>query len=594
MLEGIHERVGLGPKGKQPGDSEIMVTRKAKDTRPLNLSNCDAKHVSSMTTSPLCDVACKTVASFQKGGLKGRVFTEHILDLEAKIISYFTFHLPLSGISALDQEAAFPSIARKYVFWILRRMGIHSGVINVLLALYANCIGFLCLAGRLYDPIHQDSGVKQGDPASMVLFILAYDPILRWINAQLSPYNAVLFAMCDDLAIATYNMPATWVILLKIFYIVSKFSGLNLNQPKTQALITDLANLDNIRIQLLSGESGLLDHSFKSVLKYLGIHIGPGSQEIQWQLASAGFREVVNFIRRLNSGLVSSVVLYNILAISKFSYIASFAAPSSETLALERWGQQAITKGPWMAFPPTLLTNLKDLGLPAQITSLEHYSLAARARNGLKTLGNFQNISRLYTDMLEDDECNLCEICSPLRLETCFHFIGHAIQYCRGLGIDTLRASARDNCQAIISREIQDASDSDKVELFQRRMVRFFRSNQHLGHIPSLITLYKKLFNKIKPNLISSHLRVCFNQWAISRRFGKDGVCPFCESGEDSIEHSLTCEAWQLTYHSFFHASGLLFRWTIFFSWEFWIMHNLSTAYICLYMLTSLPCLQLR
>ncbi len=109
-----------------------------------------------------------SVASYQKGDLKGRIFTERILDLEAKIILYFCYHLRSSGVSALDQEAAFPSISRKFVFWILRKMGIHIGVINVLMALYSNCLGFLCLAGRLFDPILQGSGVKQGDPASMV------------------------------------------------------------------------------------------------------------------------------------------------------------------------------------------------------------------------------------------------------------------------------------------------------------------------------------------------------------------------------------------------------------------------------------------
>ena len=124
--------------------------------------------------------------------------------------------------------------------------------------------------------------------------------------------------------------------------------------------------------------------------------------------------------------------------------------------------------------------------------------------------------------------------------------------------------------------------------LFQRRMVRFFPANQHCAHIPSLIVLYKKLFKMFKPNLISSHLRACFNQWATSRRFGNEGVCPFCENGEDSIEHSLTCDSWQSTYHSFFHASGIsLLWWTIFYSMVFGIMLLLTSAFIYLFMRTS-------
>ena len=89
---------------------------------------------------------------------------------------------------------------------ILKRMGIHKGVRRVLKSLYSGCIGMLCLCGRIFGNILQESGVKQGDPASMVLFILAYDLILRWISASLSPYRASLFGMCDDLAISTDDL----------------------------------------------------------------------------------------------------------------------------------------------------------------------------------------------------------------------------------------------------------------------------------------------------------------------------------------------------------------------------------------------------
>ena len=101
----------------------------------------------------------------------------------------------LSGVIALDQAAAFPSISRSYIWWVLKSMRVPIGIIRVLKSLYRNCIGYIKLGGKIYDTIQINSGVKQGDPSSMVLFILAYDPILRWISSRISPYESTLFGL---------------------------------------------------------------------------------------------------------------------------------------------------------------------------------------------------------------------------------------------------------------------------------------------------------------------------------------------------------------------------------------------------------------
>ena len=69
----------------------------------------------------------------------------------------------------------------------------------------------------------------------MIIFILAYDPILRWIDASISHLGSDIFGMCDDLAIFTLDMPAKW-LLVKIFQIVAICYSLLLNTRKTQLL----------------------------------------------------------------------------------------------------------------------------------------------------------------------------------------------------------------------------------------------------------------------------------------------------------------------------------------------------------------------
>ena len=42
--------------------------------------------------------------------------------------------------------------------------------------------------------------------------------------------------MCDDLAIATSNVNATWALLRKMFPVIERFSSLRVNRLKTQIL----------------------------------------------------------------------------------------------------------------------------------------------------------------------------------------------------------------------------------------------------------------------------------------------------------------------------------------------------------------------
>jgi len=128
---------------------------------------------------------------------------------------------------------------------------------------------------------------------------------------------------------------------------------------------------------------------FQPFIKYLGIYLGPGAHKHMWNDVMTSFRETVAFLRTTVPGLVPTIALYNILAHSKFSHILAFYPPSVEVLRLERKSHQLLTRGPWNAFPPKLLFNLKAIGIRLQFQSLELTSMASRVRNGLITIPDF-------------------------------------------------------------------------------------------------------------------------------------------------------------------------------------------------------------
>ena len=95
---------------------------------------------------------------------------------------------------------------------------------------------------------------------------------------------------------------------------------------------------NRIRIQtiLKSFSPDLLDNSFKDSIKYLGILLGPDAMKHQYEEVLRGCPEILDFLCVIDMDFILPVALYNILAISKLNYIASFVIPPRATLQIER------------------------------------------------------------------------------------------------------------------------------------------------------------------------------------------------------------------------------------------------------------------
>eukprot|EP00969_Alexandrium_andersonii_P130341 5762874-Alexandrium_andersonii.AAC.1 len=173
------------------------------------------------------------VHPIQAGGIAGRSMHDKIFEVEAKAIEYMIRRHGGAGVIALDQRAAFPTLSRKFLLWSLRKMKVPAGIRALVKNLYCRNRSLVCVGARYYGEFIATSGVKQGCPASMVLFVLAFDGIIRFISSRLGPGDS-LSGYCDDLCVVTPELVATWGHLLKLFKVVSLVSSLCLNTDKTQ------------------------------------------------------------------------------------------------------------------------------------------------------------------------------------------------------------------------------------------------------------------------------------------------------------------------------------------------------------------------
>ncbi len=113
------------------------------------------------------------------------------------------------------------------------------------------------------------AGVKQGDPSSMVIFVICFDP-LRWINSLLAPIGYYLFGYCDDVGIACKNLLISWPIIKKRFHIAGRISGLWLNGRKCVIVPLSDTGLDELRRWVASNLPDWSDFKVETRATHLG------------------------------------------------------------------------------------------------------------------------------------------------------------------------------------------------------------------------------------------------------------------------------------------------------------------------------------
>ena len=69
-----------------------------------------------------------------------------------------------------------------------------------------------------------------------MLFAYAIHPIICLMSSKISPFNSITRAYCDDIAIATANLPLSIPKLYICFCIAAEAANLHLHPDKTQCL----------------------------------------------------------------------------------------------------------------------------------------------------------------------------------------------------------------------------------------------------------------------------------------------------------------------------------------------------------------------
>ena len=145
-----------------------------KNWRPISLLNLDYKIASKALSVRLCKVIPKLIHTDQSGFVKGRFIGESVRTIFD--IMDFTKINNMPGIMLfLDFEKAFDSLEWNFLYKTLLRMNFGETFVKYVKSLYANISSCVMNNGISSNYFPVCRGVRQGDPLSPYLFILAIE-----------------------------------------------------------------------------------------------------------------------------------------------------------------------------------------------------------------------------------------------------------------------------------------------------------------------------------------------------------------------------------------------------------------------------------
>ena len=236
------------PKG-EPGAGGVGVQARPGDLRPLSLSNADQKLVALAINVSLGRVCEGIVHSAQRGFRRGKLITDNVLELEARVMKELYTGARCPALLLIGIKAAFPSVAWDWLWYVLDLMDCPEWLVCAVKALYIDSSARLAAGGLRGVTIGITSGIEQGCPMSGSLWCIVFDPIIRAL-VELVKEVGSLSAFAGDIGVSVGDIISALLILVPILGPIEAATCLKLNRKRTHIVNFSKFSISKLKKQI--------------------------------------------------------------------------------------------------------------------------------------------------------------------------------------------------------------------------------------------------------------------------------------------------------------------------------------------------------
>lgn len=298
--------------------------------RPITLLNCDYKLIAKCLSVRLTPVLSTVLGPYQACCVTGRSCQLHGFAIRDLIEWVHARNVP-GILCSFDQEKAFDRISHKFIFQVLKEAGFSDKFVSMIRALYSRPSSAVIIQDRVSESFDVCRGVRQGDPLSPALYVLAFEPLLQKLSGDSRlcqfplPPGAppvALFAYADDLSIVVRD-EATVCTVLEVLDGYCEASGARINRSKSAVMYLNSAPTSAQPVHGLPVQARL---------RILGFHFEPGGLTPEnWQIASEKLEARIRDVGALSCPLTARVTIVRSLLFSLLTYVASVMPVANRT-----------------------------------------------------------------------------------------------------------------------------------------------------------------------------------------------------------------------------------------------------------------------